>query len=514
MMKKRMLYSKVEDFLLDDDFRLSQHGANRFFCACPRHLERLSAQLGKKIAFEDLKDLFVGKPSKIRSAWLKVMGESLYEAAGEFRAAADEVDEKIPLAICAVYSHLGVDGVDLEKLTAILAGKGKKLLRLHGAPYWACKNGHSPVSVTEVARMFASVVKNKEIETMAEGDVYPRPRYNVPSSLLELFDAAIRFDGNCDGILKYIVDYTANVDFETGYAAHHVMNIEKAKKASELFGKRANCGVSVFTKANYLGGADISPNAHLFRQPYPEAGVLLGSCGIPTVHFPGGGYCTALFGDLADVYDRDIGPGLILDSRAAEKLEKKGIDVGLKAINTQEEKTITFLVNPASSNHAACWNSKAVIADAVLKEGAKPVLNCICDEKEKVFAYRYENARRQRFFVYLIEYAAVDKDSGLYRNYEQQSALYGAVEWIAKKPLPIKMPKNPNLYIMCAKDEGSLSAALINFSPDPVLQPKAALDRKYSRAECVGCEVKLEGASLTLASPLPAYEYALVKLFV
>ena len=75
------------------------------------------------------------------------------------------------------------------------------------------------------------------------------------------------------------------------------------------------------------------------------------------------------------------------------------------------------------------------------------------------------------------------------------------------------MPKNPKLYIMCARDDDSLSVALFNFSADPILQPEAALDKKYRRAECVGCRVRLDGDKLTLVSRLPAYEYALIKLY-
>jgi len=510
---RRVAEARPAIILLDDDFRLSQHGAGRLFCACPRHLELIGKAYGKAVSREDLKDLFFGKPTALRKAWLEAQSGSLYSAARAFREAVDEVDENIPLAACSIPCHFSVDGVDHEKLTEILAGKGKKLLRLSGAPYHAIF-GQSQIAVTEIARMFAASVNDKTVELLSEGDTYPRPRYNAPSSYLELFDLTTRLDGNYGGILKYMVDYNADADFETGYIRHHRLNLNKANRISELFGKRANVGVRVFTKTNYLGDADISPFSHIFRQPYPEAGVLLGSAGIPTVHSGDGGYCAALFGDPADVFDaKDIGPGLILDSRSAEKLEKAGIDVGLERIGKTKEENVDFLCDPKTGNRATCLNSKAAVASAELKRGAVITLEYESEGKRNPFAYRYENKYGQRFFVYLVEYASVDKDSGLYTNYEQQAALYGAVEWISNKKLPFKMPKNPKLYIMCARDERSLSVALFNFSSDPVLQPTALLDRKYSRAECVGCRVKLDGDRLTLVSRLPAFEYALIKLY-
>lgn len=510
---KRIAEVHPDIILLDDDFRLSAHGDLRFGCACERHLELLKKECKKDVKPEDLKDLFFGKTSALRKAWLKVQSESLYSAARAFRAAVDEVDENIPIGSCCSPCRFGEEGVDHVKLINILAGKGTKLLRLFGSPYMALGCGSFAAAI-ESARLCAASFDGDGIETTSEGDTYPRPRYIVPSSSLELMELSLRLDGNYRGALKYMIDYNAKPDFETGYIRHHRLNYNKAKKICELFGERANVGVNVFWKTDFLGVADVSRNTHLMRLPYAEAGVLLSTCGIPTVYSGDGGYCAALFGDQADVFDvKDIGPGLILDSRSAEKLEKAGIDVGLERIVETKAERVSFLYNPETDNVATCNRSSTVTAKAKLKKGARIVLYCIAGGEKKPFAYRYENAKGQRFFVYLIEYAPVEMDCGLDRNYEQQEALYGAVEWISNKKLPFRMPKNPKLYVMCARDEKSLSVALFNFSSDPVLQPEALLDGEYRRAECVGCRVKLDGDRLTLVSRLPAFEYALIKLY-
>ena len=52
--------------------------------------------------------------------------------------------------------------------------------------------------------MESAWTKNGEIEIMAEGDVYPRPRTLCPASCLEGFDTAIRASGCTDGVLKYV----------------------------------------------------------------------------------------------------------------------------------------------------------------------------------------------------------------------------------------------------------------------------------------------------------------------
>ena len=512
-MLKGIAECKPEIIMLDDDFRLSQHGRVHC-CACERHLEMINRECGENVTREQLKASFVGKKNKYRDAWLKVQSESLYGAAKALRRAVDEIDDSIPIALCSVYCHRSLDNVDLMKITDIFAGKGKKLLRLHGAPYWAAISNDSLIGVIEISRMFASFVTDGSIETMAEGDVYPRPRYNVPSSYLEIFDMAMRLDGNCDGILKYMVDYSANTDFENGYLKQHKHNLTTVKKISESFGDSANIGVKILTKPNILGDAELSPNIRLDKHPYPTAGILLSTSGIPTVYSNDGGYCSAAFGECAEFIDpTDIKKGCLLDSVSAKILSEKGIDTGIDRFLGASRGNITFIVSEKTKNHAAMINSDTVYSDAELKDSAEIVLRAIVNGAEKPFAYRYENCDGQRFFVYLIEYGSLDKNSGIYKCYEQQTALIDAVEWISGKALPVKCIKNPSLYLMCREEKGSLSVGFFNCSPDPVLELEIMLGERYSRVECIGCEAELNGYKAVFTSEVGAYKFVLLKFF-
>lgn len=503
---------KPDIIMLDDDFRLSQHGRVPC-CACERHLELIKRECGETVTREMIKASLVGKKNKYRDAWLKVQGESLYDAAKAFRRSVDEVDGDIPLSLCSVHCHLNLDNIDFAKITDIFAGKGKKLLRLHGAPYWASFGNDSLIGVIETSRMFASFVSDG-IETMAEGDVYPRPRYNIPSAHLEIFDMAIRLDGRHDGILKYMVDYSANADFENGYLKHHKRDLLTVKKIAESFGGPANVGVRVLIGSNWLGDAELSSNGGLEKRPYPTEGTLLGESGIPTVYSNDGRYCSAVFGEYAEFIDlSDIKNGAILDSVSAERLAQKGIDTGIDKFLGASRGGVTFFISKKTGNHAALINSDAVYSDVQLKSGAEVVLTAMINGVEKPFAYRYENSDGQRFLVYLIEYDTIHKNSGIYKCYEQQTELMNAVEWISRKALPVKCIKNPSLYIMCREDAGSLSVAFFNCSPDPVLEPDITLREKYSRVECIGCEAELLEDKAVLSSELGAYKFALLKLY-
>ena len=510
---KEIAKCKPEIIMLDDDFRLSQHGRVPC-CACERHLELIRCECGENVTREMIKASLVGKKNKYRDAWLNVQAESLYDAARAFRRAVDEVDESIPLSLCSVYCHRSLDNVDLMKITDIFAGNGKKLLRLHGAPYWASLHNDSLIGVIEISRMFASFVTDDSIETMSEGDVYPRPRYNAPSSYLEIFDMALRLDGGHDGILKYMVDYSANADFENGYLKHHKRDLPMLKKITDSFGGPANIGVRVLIEPNLLKDAEISANAGLDQHPYPTAGILLGTSGIPTVYSNDGGYCSAVFGEYAECIDpSDIKSGAVLDSVSAKRLAQKGIDTGICKFLGESRCGVTYLVSKKTGNYAAMTNSYTVYSEAQLKGDAEVVLTAIINGVEKPFAYRYENSDRQRFFVYLIEYGAIHKNSGIYKCYEQQTELMGAVEWISRKALPVKCVKNPSLYIMCREDTDSLSVAFFNCSPDPVLEPDIMLCEKYKRVECIGCEAELGENKAVFSSELGAYKFALLKFY-
>ena len=98
--------------------------------------------------------------------------------------------------------------------------------RLIGAPYWAVRTsfGVSLQDAIELERMESSWDRAEDIEVFAEGDVYPRPRYNCPASYLEGFDTALRASGAFDGILRISIDYVSNVGCESGYLKKYLKN--------------------------------------------------------------------------------------------------------------------------------------------------------------------------------------------------------------------------------------------------------------------------------------------------
>ena len=500
--------------LLDDDFRLSRRSGGGLFCACDRHLSEISRLYGEPVSRELLREqAFSGKPNKLRDAWLRAQGDSLRLLAKDIRAAVDAVDPSVRVALCGAHSLWDVDGADGGELAEILAGEQPPLLRLHGAPYWAVISSDKDLTaVFEIARMFASFHSGGKTTLLAEGDVYPRPRFNVPASFLELFDAAMRTDGHHDGILKYMVDYCASVSHETGYLAEHSYDLPDLKAVSALFDGGANLGVRVHVAPHRVGGADLSLDPPCDQTPYPSAGTMLQAAGIPTV-YSGEGFCDAVFGEEGQYIDPALCKnGMILDAVSAIYLTRRGIDVGLDGEGQLLSGIATALITRSPAEYNNLLNGRGRFLAAPLKAGAIPLTYAVLDGKEQPLVYRYENADGQRFLVCLFSGLSLHRSSGIFKSYLHGACLRDGIEWLSKKPLPVRIPNSPNLYSLAARNRSSLSLLLLNCFEDRVLSPVIRLDRAYGAARFVGCSGTLDGHRILLDAPLPAYSFAAVEV--
>ncbi len=503
------------DFLLlDDDFRLSQHGGE-YCCACDLHMAKIRAYCGEEISRADLKRLaFGGQKNKYRDAWLRAQGESLKELAQAIRRAVDQVNPDCPLAVCSAYCSWDLDGADPIEITDILAGKNKKILRLHGAPYWSALNSKPIEGVCEMERMFASFLKDRpDIEIISEGDAYPRPRTNVPASLLEIMDGALRADGSFDGMLKYMINYNDRPLSEQGYINRHAADLGKLRGFEHIFPKGANAGVRVLIKPHLFEDADLSLS-HIHQQsPYPHAGNIFSICGIPTV-YKGEGICCALFGENARHFDPSYyEKGAILDAVAAKILTDRGVDVGLAHFGETLETNFGTVTDTATGDCSTVWKASANFLCGDFKESIRPILTVNAGGKQLPMAYCYENAAGQRFLVFTFLSDDLPAYPAYFRSYEVQAALRREIPWVADQALPAILNQEVEVYTLCEKGDGYTSVALFNCYADAVLHPVITLDKTYSKLECVGCEGHIEGNLIILDSQIPAFDFAAFKAF-
>ena len=505
--------SGTKSILLDDDFRIS-HGVG-YYCACDLHMARIRELCGEDISREDLeKAVFHSKTNKYRDAWLTAQKESLEIMAQDIRDAVDKVDPDVRVSFCTVITHFGIDGSDPIKLTNILTGKSAKpLIRLSGAPYWSVF-GDAPtpmISVIETARLLAYFCKTEGLEMIAEGDTYPRPRYNVPASILEIFDAALRADGQYDGLLKYMIDYNSSAEYETSYLTRHEKNLPIMDEICEMFDGKQALGVNVTCGRNSYEAlrrnADFEISRGAQNSPYPIEGTMMGFNGISTVHGDGG-LCRAVFGENARNVDLSlISGGAIIDGLAAEILTQRGIDVGLASEVSFEDKKALYLTDSDGKEKAVVHPSDVRYMKTKLCKNANIVAKIAFKEGSVPFAYTYENSDGARFLVLALDATMLPKNAGMNRGYMQQQILKEGIEWISGKKLPAFIERCPGLYLISKGGDGKMATALFNIYADSVDEGVVELDGEYSNIRFVNCSGRLEGSRVIIDS-LPAYSFA------
>ena len=500
----------IDLIMFDDDFRygfLSDSPA----CLCDKHIEIINSITGEKSIREEIYNHIVsGRKNKFRDAYLKANGDAFRNFAYAVRNAVDKVDCTIRIGACACMSSWDIDGTDSYELAKILAGNTKPFVRLIGAPYWSVNKswGNSLQDVIELERMESSWTRHEDIEIMAEGDVFPRPRINCPASFLEGFDTAIRASGCTDGILKYGVDYYSNTDYETGYAVFHERNVPLYNAIDKMFGNKKSCGVRVYESmkkvADMVMPTTVNNQVNIQDLFFSKAARTLTCNSIPTV-YEGMGVCGIVFDENArNIPLKDIENGLIIDIAAAEILTQRGIDVGIEWIgDTLPQSSDCSDLNCEhfieDDNHIATHDS--IIYDIKLKENAEVLSDINTDKGLKPVSYRYENANGNRFLV--LNLNTRQGSDILLRHYARSRQYADNIPWLSGNKLPAYIYGHPSLYMQTKEKDNCLAVGIWNFYADTALEPVVELGKDYSDIKFINCEGQLNGKKVYLNNISP-----------
>lgn len=276
--------------LVDDDFVQSARG--RLGCACPRHLARVSAKLGRAVTREEVLASFAGAPNPVRSAFVDVTGEVAMEFAGQMRAAVDVVNPGIVMGLCLSYSHWDVEGAEMDDLLGVLAGPGRrKIVRISGAPYWSDGRFHHAglEGIVEFVRMQAEWTRGTGWKVFDENDPYPRKIAQVPTWRCELYDKATLADGLM-ARHKYMLCYGPKRT-EPGYLEAHLANRSEDARLREIFANTEPAGVYVPNPRRRIREETLPVPRRCEAElaglaSFPMAATVLVHCGIPVRHDP------------------------------------------------------------------------------------------------------------------------------------------------------------------------------------------------------------------------------------
>ncbi len=515
----------VKFILFEDDFTLTGGKLYDPGCCCERHLERLRTALGRNIEREEFHTaLFRDGKNPVRDTWLQVMGDTLRDFIGKIEKHLHSAHPEIRLGLSANASSYDIEGVSMAELVRIAAGRHRPLIRTTGAPYW--KHTGSLAENIEAARVQRAWCGN-DIELLAEGDTYPRPRHWVSANDLESFDIILRADGCMDGILKYMMDYNSSTRYETGYTRRHARNQGHYKEIARRFtGKTV--GLNLCEYPLTFAGRSFR---ELDRQCYGEGNFLpLASQwlttdnSIPVAYGDPDSACLALGENARYIGDEILRRGVITDAAGARILMERGIDVGIRAMepvifpsverfDAYDEETVTIPA-PNSRFYRLELSEGAEMLSVFGCSGSGLGVNNGFAASTDTFpaCYRYENPLGQRFVVYSFTAESVLTTSewqpGLFRNYCRQRQLADGVQWLQGKPLPAICFGNPGLYILCKRDGDTLTVGLWNLSHDEAISPEIFLDREYTLADCYRCSGTLTGNVFHFHGDLMPYSFA------
>lgn len=500
----------VDIILINDDLRFGAWGS--FGCLCKNHVKMICDEVGEQLSEEHLRELILsGGKNKYRDAFLKANREALENYAIRMRQAVDTVNPNIRMGFCACMTSWDIDG-DAFELSRLLAGNTRPLLRLIGAPYWATGNKEENRlhSVVELERMEASWNPYPDIELLAEGDAFPRPRLYCPANYLEGFDTAIRASGALDGILRIPIDYVSNVGYEKGYLKHYLKNKPTYQAISEHFGGKKHTGIRVYESQHKVSDMQM-PNAlgkpgDMENAFYPSAARVLATNSIPTV-YEGAGITGIAFGENAyALTDECLERGLIIDLLAAKILSDRGFDVGIDTFG--EAVRINFQYINEDDNYIIA-NGRSVF-DIKVNPNAE-IISYAAQKLEQAsipFCYKYQNAKGQKFLVF----NCIGKDNEmLLKNHANGKIIADNTTWLSGDKLPAFCYGNPNLYIQCKEDEKTLVIGIWNFFEDEVIEPVIQLGQKYQSAEFLNGSGTLCSDTVKLAD-IPPFAFRGVVL--
>lgn len=513
----------AKTIMLDDDFRLGYRSG--LGCSCDAHMKMFEEELGEKIPRERVESLiFDGGKNKFRTAWLNVQKKSMESFARKLRNAVDEINPDVRLGFCASPCAWDQEGWYAPDMARIMAGKTKPFLRTIGAPYWIVRMGGMTLAkVAEIERTQLTFLERyKDIEVFTEGDTYPRPRHECPSSYLECFDTIMRADGRSDGILKYMFDYVSDADYETGYVDSMVKNENLYKEIEELFKGKNSIGVRPYNVPRLFEDADLDINRRNIMNEilsglfYPSIDFAVENS-LPTVYEKGA--VNIVFGENArHISEKDLKNGNILDIVAAKILSERGIDVGLKEILPFSASKQTGFTDLPSEFHLSAGvytrlDGCAVSNEIITDDNAEIISQYCFGEKRICGSYKFENDRKMRFLVYNFNAIDAARSNGWIASYAKRREILKSITWLSGQDFEVYPDGNyPRLYTMIKKDESSVAVGLWNLFDDKIDNLKVKYNIPISDVRFINCNGHIEGDNIFLDGTLYPYEFAGIEI--
>lgn len=449
-------------------------------------------------------------------------GEALKKLAKAVRDAVDNIDTSVRVGICASPTTMfGIDGASAFELSEILAGKNEPFIRLIGAPYWAYHAERMLNArlgdVIGLERLELSYVETLQYkgEVLSEGDTYPRTRFDCPASYLELFHSALSTENGLDGILKYPGEYTSYKDeYESGFSRLASYNREKREAVEEAFLNTDKVGFKILEIRDKMKTEEFLPEdvppMEFERIVMPASIRAFTDLSLP-YSFTGNGP-TVAFGDNARYLSlEELRRGVITDIVGARILKEKGIDVGIKDFGEEVVVGSCYeYYNDFDDEIFVQFYRAANLFNLQLEQKAEVLTSTIFENRKYSLTYRYEGTNG-KIAVCCVGTTQTRGSFGYFKSYYKQRVFADLYKWFVGEELAAVSFDCPFLMQIVGKKEGKCIVGFWNIYQDGVANQLIYLQKKYHKAEFIGCDGRLEGKQLIL-NYLPGYDFCAIVL--
>jgi len=246
---------------------------------------------------------------------------------------------------------------------------------------------------------------------------------------------------------------------------------------------------------------------------HPFAGIFLAENNVPTT-YEGIGTGIAFGENARHLSDKQLESGLILDAYAAQILCEKGIDVGFTAV----KKTAVPFSEHFPDNDRTCEinDPNGTFYIFTLSENAQVLSNFNGPDGSFPACYFYKNVLGQQFAIYTFDaytlrYFLSNNKGGTVISAGRHDQLYMLYTLLSGNKLPAEVPCSPELYMIQAQRENTLSVLLCNVYPDKVYSPVLKLDGDYRVLSSINCTAQVNRNNLSLSTMTP-YSFSAIEL--
>ena len=306
-----------------------------------------------------------------------------------------------------------------------------------------------------------------------------------------------------------MLDYTSKNEYERGYVDRHLDHKDMYDYIEKVVPGKKNVGVRVYDALHKLEDADftgmnVTPE-YIQDMVFTRGGRFLSEISVPTV-YEGKGVAGLAFGENArQLPENAFEKPMILDLRGAKILESMGVDVGVEALG---EMFVPELETFPDGENIHLAPSARCASKLTLKEGAKVISSFKQGTELIPAAFTYKNADGASFLV--LNFNADESGDKLRRHYRRARQIHEFVEECGEK-IPVKCFDNPDLYIICKKDESSAAIGLWDCFEDYCRKVEIELDEEYKSAKFMGCDGTLCGNKIVIKK-INAFEFCFVSL--